>query len=344
MEKETHRKEDGAQAVDPGACRFCGQPYQAGDSWSTAAAGYDGQVLWCRRCRIGSLTPVPSAQDREALHDVALYRAEDGKRFSSPLESMIAWFSAAKARRIERSGKRGGAVLDIGCGRGLFLHIMARRGWEVAGTEVSEAVAECARRSYGVPVVSAEKIHALQQGNYDVVTLYHVLEHVDDPAALLDRCHALLNEDGLLVVAVPNAGSLQARWGKGSWFHLDPPHHLYQFTAEGLQRLLERHSCRVEGIWHFDSEQNIFGWLQTVQNRFGLPHNLLYRNLMRRELRGPGAAGASLWQLAAAFISLPFIMPAAVLLSLAEAVLLRNGGTIEVHARRIAKAGVTEEV
>ncbi|HEY8766560.1 MAG TPA: class I SAM-dependent methyltransferase, partial [Dehalococcoidia bacterium] len=111
-----------------------------------------------------------------------------------------------KRLQVVRSAAPGNRLLDVGAGIGTFL-ALARdsAGWEVAGTEVSESAMALARRRYGIHLVQgqAEDIE-LGSARFDIVTLWHVLEHVPSPMRLLEVCHEALAPGGLLVVAVPN--------------------------------------------------------------------------------------------------------------------------------------------
>ena len=84
----------------------------------------------------------------------------------------------------------------------------------------------------------------IDAGSYDVVTIWHVLEHLDDPGAALERIHSWLRPRGGLLVGVPNLRSLQARLGGDRWYHLDVPRHRVHFTGGGLRALLSLTASR----------------------------------------------------------------------------------------------------
>lgn len=140
---------------------------------------------------------------------------------------------------IERlTGGRRGKVLDVGTAGGSFLHVAARRGWQVEGCEPNRWLCDWAERRYGLSVRSGtlfEQAYAAEQ--FDVISLWDVLEHVPDPKAVIRECHALLKPNGLLVVNYPDIGSWIARVMKRSWFFLLSVH-LYYFTRASLGRLL----------------------------------------------------------------------------------------------------------
>lgn len=270
----------------------------------------------------------------ETAHSPGVYRSAGGKRFLAPVESIVLLGRHLRKRRIRRY-RAAGRILDVGCGRGLFLHVMRRAGWSVAGVESSQETAGEASAAYGVEVVAGDPPEwPFLPGSFDVVTLNHVLEHLPDPADWIRACRRLLSPGGLLVVSVPNLGSLQAIVGNRDWFHLDVPRHLHHFTRRGLHALLEREGFRVLRTRDFDFEYNPFGWLQTLLNRCGIRRNLLYDLLKRRELRGADGEPLPIAGAAASLLLLPVAVPLALLLSLAEAFLFRSGGTVEMIARR----------
>lgn len=290
------------------------------------------RVLLCGTCGIGATHPVPARQVRDALYAPGDFRASDGTRFHGPLERLVTLSRRMRRRRIE-GYRRNGRILDVGCGRGLFLSLMRQAGWDVAGVEYDEETASCARDAFGIPVVSGDPDHwPFMERAFDAVTLYHVLEHVQDPRAMIERCCRLLKRGGLLVISVPNLSSLQARFGKGDWFHLDLPRHLYHFQADGLIRLLKERSLEILYCRRFDLEYDPFGWLQTLLNRIFPRRNSLFCFLRSgpSPLRGyPGAY----WNLAAHILLLPILAPFSLVLSLLDSVVYSNGGTIEVYAR-----------
>lgn len=140
---------------------------------------------------------------------------------------------------IERvtAGRRG-RILDVGTAGGSFLHVARRRGWQVEGCEPNRWLCDWAERRYGLSVHSGtlfQQAYAAEQ--FDVISLWDVLEHVPDPKGVIRECHRLLKPNGLLVVNYPDIGSWIARIMKRSWFFLLSVH-LYYFTRASLGRLL----------------------------------------------------------------------------------------------------------
>ena len=325
--------------TDHPRCDLCGSPL--GSELFHDRHPDDGpyRVCFCSTCRIALTVPRPSPEEMNRLYATDRYRTREGKRFVAPIERSVTLFNRLKSRIVTRRRKRG-SILDIGCGRGLFLNIMAGEGWRTKGVEFNAETAAYASSVYGIDVITVPDLERIPDKEFDVITMYHVLEHVERPDALLDTCLRLLKDDGLLFVAVPNIASLQAVAGRSRWFHLDLPHHLYHFTTEGLLGLLRRKAFSIVALRHFDPEQNPYGWLQTLLNRSGIRKNFLYDVLKKRELRTVRDGAWPLRDALATVLLLPLYLPLSLVLSLFEAAVARRGGTIEVVAEK--RPGATE--
>lgn len=288
-------------------------------------------VYFCHKCQTGFTNPIPPEVMLKSYYAAGVYRTGTGRRFIAPLEILVDFFIRLKVKRLLKGLKAGSTVLDIGCGRGDLLIQMQKEGMRVAGTEIDPAVREYLRKKNGIIVYQG--LSAIDSESVDLITLHHVLEHIQDPNVVLQSIAQLLKKDGSLIVAVPNYLSMQAKFGKKEWFHLDLPHHLYHFSEAGLSRLLRVHGFRVNEIRHFDAVQNTFGWLQTLLNRSGLQRNLLYDLLKNRRLKTNIVRKTRALNFIAMILLLPLFVPLALLLSLFEAA-VRRGGTIELHATK----------
>lgn len=132
-------------------------------------------------------------------------------------------------------------LLDIGCGTGYFAHAMQERGWEVEAIEREPSAREFARNRFQLEVMPAESLWTLPPQRFDVITLWHVMEHLEPLHQVWDQLHQSLNEQGVLVVAVPNASSFDARHYGADWAAYDVPRHLWHFTPSTLHRLAQQH-------------------------------------------------------------------------------------------------------
>jgi SAM-dependent methyltransferase len=288
-------------------------------------------IVQCPACGIAVTFPVISRDEMASYYPPAYY-GTGNRRFNPLFEWLVTIFRRRRVRRIERFIERG-RVLDIGCGRGITLFQMKEDGWDVSGVEISETAATHARSLLGDTVFVGDVLAApWPADSFDVINIWHVLEHLPDPVGVLARTRELLRPGGLLVVAVPNFESLQARFAGRRWFHLDVPRHYWHFGEKPLRALLEEKGFAIRETSHFCFEQNPYGWIQSLLNRLRFPPNLLYDILKHESARNvvhPFRA-YPIWSLLLV-PTLVFIIPLSLILFLFE-VLLRRGGTIELYA------------
>jgi SAM-dependent methyltransferase len=216
-------------------------------------------------------------------------------------------------------------LLDVGAGRGRFVVSARAAGYAASGIEPSRRGADAAGQA-GAPVARAGIEGAeLEPGGFDVISLWHVLEHLEDPGNALTRAAGWLRPGGWLLVGVPNLDSLQARLGGERWYHLDVPRHRVHFTPRGLNALLHARGFVVRQSHHVLAEHNPFGMWQSLLSRVTRHPSYVY-NLLKRNapVRSP--------DLAISLAAVP-LAPLAAILELAGGV-ARRGGTIAVVAQR----------
>jgi 2-polyprenyl-3-methyl-5-hydroxy-6-metoxy-1,4-benzoquinol methylase len=147
-----------------------------------------------------------------------------------------------------------GRILDVGCSNGAYLAALRSQGWEVEGIEMDGVAADYAinERRLKVTTGDAESVLArLPDQSYDVVTMWHLLEHLFDPAAALANARRILRPGGMLMLEVPNFAATLAGIFRKNWFALDVPRHLYHFTPDTLRALLMHAGMqprRVRGV------------------------------------------------------------------------------------------------
>jgi 2-polyprenyl-3-methyl-5-hydroxy-6-metoxy-1,4-benzoquinol methylase len=292
----------------------------------------DFSLARCGSCGlVATFPPVPPSEI--GRYYPSQYYGATNRRFNPLMERLIPFFRSRRAQTIERFVPKG-RIVDVGCGRGILPELMRRRGWEAHGVEFSEMAARHAREVLRLPVYVGDFLQSpYGENSFDVAVLWHVLEHLSDPVAALRKAHQVLRPGGLLVIAVPNFESLQARFAGRHWFHLDVPRHYFHFGLRVLRRLLEENGFEVLDVSHMSLEQNLYGWIQSILDRIGLPHNSLYDILKSRSARlvaypFRAAPISSILN----FLLLPFVVPVSVVLFFLE-VILRRGGTIEIYAR-----------
>jgi hypothetical protein len=150
--------------------------------------------------------------------------------------------------------------LDIGCGDCAFLGELRRRGFDPVGIELGTNVAAL-HAKFCVRERLDEIAHL---SPFAAVTLWHSLEHFGDPRQVLLQARALMQADGVLAIAVPNADGWQARVYGPRWFHLDVPRHLHHFCVPALVRLIGDTGFVIERLYHVEFEYDLFGWIQSA--------------------------------------------------------------------------------
>ena len=306
-----------------GRCPACGGPLAA---WRTVpgsdpALPGDYALARCARCATAvTLAPAPAHAHEEGAYGGGAPR---GSGAAAPI---LRAFARRRLALLQAAGARApGRLLDIGAGRGRFVAEARAAGWQAAGIEPSQRGVAGAR-ALGVELERAVIDDAdVPAGSLDAAALWHVLEHLDEPGPALARIAVWLRPGGLLLVGVPNLGSVQARVGGGAWYHLDVPRHRTHFTVAGLHALLRANGLEPVTTRHVLAEHNPFGLWQSLVSRATRTPSWLYHALKRN---APLRSRDALVTAAA--------LPLAPVALLAEAAfgLLRRGGTIAVVARR----------
>lgn len=275
-------------------------------------------LLRCAACA-SAVTAAPAPAQAHHAGQYASARAPRGARGVAPLLDL---FDRQRLALLRAAGARPpGVLLDVGAGRGRFVTAARGAGWAAGGLEPAPRGAPAP----GVQPSGLEEAD-VAPGSLDAVTLWHVLEHLDDPGTALERVAGWLRPGGLLVIGVPNLASLQARAGGVRWFHLDVPRHRTHFTLDGLHALLRRHGLQPVATHHLLAEHNPFGLWQSVVSRATRTPSWLYHALKRNApLRSRDALVT-----AAALALVPLALAAEAAFALA-----RRGGTVAVVARRM---------
>jgi 2-polyprenyl-3-methyl-5-hydroxy-6-metoxy-1,4-benzoquinol methylase len=148
-----------------------------------------------------------------------------------------------------------GNLLEIGAGTGAFANAMKEKDWKVTALEPDELTRKRAKDNYNLEVLPIEALYNLPEKSFDVITLWHVLEHVHDLNGYFKAIYKLLKTNGRLIIAVPNYTSFDARFYKSFWAAYDVPRHLYHFTPKSMANLCNRYRFKIvetKPMW-FDS-------------------------------------------------------------------------------------------
>lgn len=196
-------------------------------------------ILKCLQCGMLFVNPQPTQEQLEEF-----YRDFDSGYQLKYKDQVIK--RSKKIFDLVQKFRRNGRLLDVGCGYGFFLDIARKNGWQATGLELSPAAADFAKRNLGLQVFIGElaKIN-LEENYFDLISMQHVLEHLPDPVKILNILKTKLKDGGILLLIVPNASSLMARWAKINWLCLMEKSHLFHYNQATLKKLLEISGFRI---------------------------------------------------------------------------------------------------
>ena len=217
------------------------------------------KIVECINCTHRYTQDVPDANEIGPYYKAESYISHTDTK--SDLISKLYHY----VRNITLKGKRSlvqkytrkstGKILDVGCGTGAFLFTMKQAGWEVEGLEPDETASKIALEKHGIITQDPGKIYQLQTTQYDAITMWHVMEHVHDLQGYCATLKKLLKPGGVLFVAVPNYTSYDAHKYQQYWAAYDVPRHLYHFSPNSMEKLLQQHGMKIvatKPMW-FDS-------------------------------------------------------------------------------------------
>jgi 2-polyprenyl-3-methyl-5-hydroxy-6-metoxy-1,4-benzoquinol methylase len=205
-------------------------------------------IYQCNSCNFRFTQGIPPSDEIGKYYQSSDYISHSDTRkglMNKLYHSGRTWMLKKKYGTVRKVAK-GMKLLDIGCGTGYFPAFMKEKGFIVAGVETDSKARAFAEKEFGIRIYSpADFLGHKIEGQFDVITLWHVLEHLDDFNLYLERMLEQLSPGGSLVVALPNCHSLDARFYKESWAGFDVPRHLWHFTPSTLKTLAEKHGLKI---------------------------------------------------------------------------------------------------
>ncbi|MGE4427410.1 MAG: class I SAM-dependent methyltransferase [Solirubrobacteraceae bacterium] len=316
-----------ASLTGPDACPWCGSP--AHDAERTGA-----RRVRCRACGVQITWPWPDAAELDDAY-ATWYRPEGG-RFSGPGDAIFALTRGSIALRLDRIAPPG-MVVDVGSGDGHLLRALARRGRPVLGLErQADGDADPTR-----PDVMDAALEDLERppGGVAAIVLWHVIEHLPEPREAVRQAVRLLADDGVLLIACPNAGSRQAAAFGDAWLAWDQPRHLVHLHPAALRAGLEEEGLRVRTLGHLRAGQSVFCALHGLTGRVpgtGDLYDAVRRPDARQRPLGPLRRA---WTVLAATLMLPVAAVAAMAESREG-----RGASIYVEAALPASSPIPETV
>lgn len=213
------------------------------------------KILECKECGLLYTTPRPNKDEiRRYYKSEEYYSHQENKEgFIPKVYEKVKSVNLKNKCGIATEGKEKGKALDIGCGVGDFLHTMEQHGWDCTGVEPSEDAKVIAKKRIKGQLLSSEEQENLPDNSFDVITMWHVLEHVDDIRWQIQQLHRLCKPGGRIVIALPNYKSYDGQYYKAEWAAYDVPRHLNHFNKATLIKIFEE-----SGLRHVKTEKLVW--------------------------------------------------------------------------------------
>ena len=234
------------------SCPVCGKsnftPFlQSSDFFLT---NEEYTIVICSSCGMKFVNPRPKTSEIGKYYESPDYISHNtGKKNGlNFLYRQVRNFLVKKKCKLVKEHSRGKKLLDIGCGTGEFIFFCKKNGFDVTGIEPSENPRFFAQTKYKLDVHEETYLDNLIHPEFDVITLWHVLEHVHLLNERMNKIMEIMKPDGTLIIAVPNSDSWDARYYGKFWAAYDLPRHLYHFSRETMQVLAKNHALKIDRI------------------------------------------------------------------------------------------------
>ena len=213
------------------------------------------KILECKECGLLYTTPRPNKDEIGRYYKSEEYYShqENKEGFIPKVYEKVKSVNLKNKYGIATEGKEKGKALDIGCGVGDFLHTMEQHSWDCTGVEPSEDAKVIAKKRIKGQLLSSEEQENLPDNSFDIITMWHVLEHVDDIRWQIQQLHRLCKPGGRIIIALPNYKSYDGQYYKAEWAAYDVPRHLNHFNKETLIKIFEE-----SGLRHMKTEKLVW--------------------------------------------------------------------------------------
>ena len=202
-------------------------------------------IVLCQECGLVFVNPRPKREDIGSYYPSDYWsRVQQDVNFEETEIWGVPWAQAMqiKVSPILKYIKQG-SILDIGSGDGSVLKFLKNKGWDCHGIELEPHAAKYSKEKLSLDIFNGRlEDSSFSPNSFDVISLFHSLEHFHDPKNAISRVYSLLKPGGFCIVEVPNFGGLGAWLFRGSWVGIEAPVHLYHFTYQTLKKILEKSS------------------------------------------------------------------------------------------------------
>jgi len=204
-------------------------------------------IVACESCGFKFTTPRPNESELGKYYKSEEYVSHSNtkKGFINSTYQSVRKYTLLKKLQLISSYYKTGKILDIGCGTGEFLNTCKNAKWETFGIEPDDDARNMAINMYGLTVLPEASLKNFPDETFDVISMWHVLEHVPKLNERVEELRRLLKPNGIIIIAVPNCNSLDAKIYKENWAAYDVPRHLYHFTPKDIDALFSKYNMKV---------------------------------------------------------------------------------------------------
>jgi 2-polyprenyl-3-methyl-5-hydroxy-6-metoxy-1,4-benzoquinol methylase len=224
-------------------CPWCGSEKAQINLWlkDEFLSKEDFHICECLNCGLSYTMPRPNKEKIGEYYKSEEYYShqENKKGFIPRLYESVKKVNLKHKYNLATQGLNVGKMLDIGCGVGDFLHTAEEHGWTCTGVEPSEDAKAIAKTKTKANIINSEDMEKIPDATFDLITMWHVLEHVDDLKWQIEQLHRLTKTKGRIVIAVPNYKSYDAQYYKELWAAYDVPRHLSHFNKNVLTKIFK---------------------------------------------------------------------------------------------------------
>jgi len=204
----------------------------------------------CSDCGLKITSPRPIDADLGRYYESEDYvsHSDTNKGFINTIYQQVKSITLRKKEGLLSSFNTSKTLLDIGCGTGDFLLYCKNKGWNVSGLEPDVNARNKAQNKGLDNISDSEQLFSISNKKYGVVTMWHVLEHVAELNKYMQALNNIIEDEGRVIIAVPNPESADAKNYKAFWAAYDVPRHLFHFTKNNIIDLAQKHNFIVESI------------------------------------------------------------------------------------------------
>ncbi|HEX8515111.1 MAG TPA: class I SAM-dependent methyltransferase [Bacteroidia bacterium] len=205
------------------------------------------QIVSCNSCGFKFTNPRPENNQLGKYYKSEEYVSHSNtkKGFINSTYQTVRKYTLLKKLQLISKYFKTGRILDIGCGTGEFLNTCKSAKWQTLGIEPDDDARQMAIRNYALDVRKESDLVLLENESFDIISMWHVLEHVPNLNERVEELKRLIKPKGIIIIAVPNCDSLDAKLYKENWAAYDVPRHLYHFTPKDIDTLFRNHGLKM---------------------------------------------------------------------------------------------------